>query len=210
MINKFLSAIADTNQRAEMEAFQYLTGLERVASGRYSFLLLLSLFGGYKSGKVDPHKVVHEIKLLEKGAASDLKPPTELRYPPLQGLWHKHYLDQGVVSLAKNAKRGFKKYGSPFLYQKNAEAVRAGEVRYPTQEDISLLANDLISGNLQRLRNEGQMTGEWLLYATHMDKNYYLDTASHERKTHDYVRCRIDNICCHEFPFLEKQLCKLN
>lgn len=190
----------------EIESFRQFILLEQIAPGRYSFLLLMSLFGGWKSGMVDPHKVVHEIKLLESGEASPLKPPIQNRYPPLKGLWHKHYLEQGMASLAQNVKRGFDKYGMPYFDQKITEAEDAGETHYMTIEDVQALAADVVHGNLKRLREAEAMTGEWILFAKHEGKNYYLDITTHNKSLHEHVRKNIDTLCCHEFPFLRELL----
>lgn len=186
----------------EIEAFRKFTQLEDVAPGRYSSLLVMSLFGGWKAGTVDPHKVVHEIRLLEAGQVSSLKPPIQNRHAPLKGLWHKHYLEDGLPSLAKNVSRGLSKYGMPYFDQKVAEAKAAGETRYVTAEDVQALAADVVHGNLARLRGAEAITGEWILFAKHEGKNYYLDITTHDKSSHDNVRRNIDALCCHEFPFL--------
>lgn len=191
---------------AEIESFRQLTHLEQVVPGRYSFLLLLSLFGGWKSGTVDPYKVVREIRLLEIGEASVLKPPIQNRYPPLKGLWHKHYLDQGLASLAMNVQKGLRMYGIPYMDQKIADAEAARETRYFTAEDVHALTADLVHGNLRRLREAAAMTGEWILFAKYEGKNYYLDITTHDQSLHDHVRKNIDSICCQEFPFLSNLL----
>ncbi|MDY7790775.1 hypothetical protein U0E10_23055 [Burkholderia ubonensis] len=191
---------------AEIESFRQFTRLEQVAPERYSIVLLMSLFGGWKAGTVDPSKVVHEIMLLEKGEPSTLKPPIQNRHPPLKGLWHKHYLEQGIPSLAMNVKKGLSKYGMPFFKQKIAEAKAAGETRYLTADDIQMLAADVVHGNLERLREAEAMTGEWILFAKHESKNYYLDITTHDKSFHRQVRENIDAICCTEFPFLRELL----
>jgi hypothetical protein len=45
---------------AELQGFANGIGLEQAAPGRYSFLLVLGLFGCFKAGVLNPAKVVHE------------------------------------------------------------------------------------------------------------------------------------------------------
>jgi hypothetical protein len=89
-----LTAPDGTDRTAEISGFAEMIGLDHAAPGRCSLLLTLGLFGGFKSGHVDPAKVVHEIRALEGvGRPSQLKPPIQNKHPPLKGLWHKHYQD---------------------------------------------------------------------------------------------------------------------
>jgi hypothetical protein len=91
-----LKAANGEDMTAEITNFANIIGLERAAPGRYSILLTLGLFGGFKSGHLNPAKVVHEIRALEGiGNPSRLKPPIQNKYSPLKGLWHKHYLEDG-------------------------------------------------------------------------------------------------------------------
>ena len=77
---------------AEFEAIIQATRLEHIAPGRISLLFLLSLFGAFKAGRINPFQLAREIEALEKGEATGLKPPIQNRHPPLKGLWHKHYM----------------------------------------------------------------------------------------------------------------------
>jgi hypothetical protein len=192
---------------AEFEHFTNLFGLERLVPGRYSRLLLLSLYGGLKAGTVDPNQVVYEIAALEGlGPASKTKPSIQNKYPPLKGLWHKHYREPGISSLGMNVKKGLGRYGIPFFEQKMREAEEAGEVRAVPLEDVEAIVSDLVIGNLQRLATDQVMTGEWLIYARHEDKNYYLCSGTHHKDTHPHLRQLIDSVCCEDFPFLAKLL----
>lgn len=88
-----------------LSEFATLIGLEQIASGRYSVLLAANLLGGALSGVQNPAKIVHEIELLEKNELGQFKPPIKNRHPPLKGLWHKHYLPDGLASFAKNVEK---------------------------------------------------------------------------------------------------------
>jgi predicted transcriptional regulator len=51
-----------------------------------------------------------------------------------------------------------------------------------------------------------RLTGEWIVFAKHEGRNYYLTLATHDKTTHEHERQQIENICYREFPFLEKIL----
>lgn len=198
---------------AEFEAIIQATRLEKIAPGRTSMLLLLSVFGAYKAGRINPWQVASEIEALEKGAATGLKPPIQNRHPPLKGLWHKHYMQPGLASLAINIRQGLSQFGIPYFDQKVREAQEAGEKRYSTIEDIAPIVNDAGQGNFQRLREAEGLTGEWIVFAKHEGLNYYLTLATHDTTTpkherHKHERQLIEGICYREFPFLEEMLRK--
>jgi hypothetical protein len=182
-------------------------GLETIAPGRYSFLLVLQLFGGYASRRRHPRKVIREIEALEGiGASSRFKPPIQNKHPPLKGLWHKHFMQDDMRSLAINFMHGLKRYGMPLFEQRAREAAEVGETRYVSVEDVGALTHDIVNGNLGRLSAAQALTGEWLLFAKHQDQNYYLSLALHDKSMHGHVRQQIDAICLNEFPFLDALL----
>ena len=67
MIERKFTLTSDNgdDMTAEMAIFANFIGLDRAAPGRYSILLVLGLFGGIKSNRLNPAKVVHEIEALE-------------------------------------------------------------------------------------------------------------------------------------------------
>lgn len=205
MTGKKITATAANGEdmTAELNNFAKVIGLESVAPGRYSMLLVLALFGGFKSGHLNPAKVIHEIRSLEGiGKPSQLKPPIQNKYPPLKGLWHKHYLEDGLSALAINVKKGIDKYGMPLFEQRTREAQEAGEERYVSKDDVNALVDDVVQGNLSRLASAGALTGEWIVYAQYEGANYYLCLGTHDTSEHDNLRMQIDALCCQEFPFL--------
>ena len=191
---------------AEFEAIIQATRLEQIAPGRISLLFLLSFFGAYKAGRINPFQLAREIEALEKGETTGLKPSIQNQYPPLKGLWHKHYMQPGIASLAMNIQHGLKQYGIPYLAKKVQEAKESGEERFFTTEDVAPIANDAVQGNWQRLREAERLTGEWIVFAKHEGQNYYLTLATHDKTTHEHERQLIENICYGEFPFLEELL----
>jgi hypothetical protein len=202
-----LTAENGDDMTAEIDNFANCIGLERAAPSRYSKLLVLGLFGGWKSGRLNPAKVMHEINALEGiGKPSQLKPPIMNKHPPLKGLWHKHYLEDGLGAVSINIGKGLKKYGLPLFNRRIKYAQETGEELNFYAEDIPSLVNDVVSGNWMRLVSEKKLTGEWIIYAQHNDKNYYLCLCTHENNSHDSIRQQIDAICCQEFPFLSTLL----
>lgn len=197
-----------TNDASEVNLSEFATqiGLEQIASGRYSVLLAAHLLGGALSGTQNPAKIIREIELLEKNELGQFKAPIQNRHPPLKGLWHKHYLQDGLASLAMNVEKGLNRHCIPFFQQKIQEASDAGEIRYLTAEDVPALVNDIVSGNRQRLAEKQALSGEWIVFAKHGGQNYYLTIATHDISTHDRVREQIDQVCCQEFTFLTQLL----
>ncbi|WP_432755556.1 hypothetical protein [Pseudomonas sp. WMBT8] len=191
---------------AEIHKFIGLIGLKRAAPGRYSALLVANLLGGALSGRQNPSTIVHEIELLEMGALGQFKAPIQNKRPPLKGLWHKHYLQDGLASIAMNVDKGLKRFGMPFFDQKIEEAKAAGETRYVDPTDIPALVDDIVSGNRQRLAEQQALSGEWIIFAKYEGQNYYLTIATHDKGTHQHVREQIEQVCCVEFPFLSQLL----
>lgn len=192
--------------KVDLSEFSRMIGLEQIARGRYSTLLAANLLGGALSGQQNPAKIVREIELLESGELGQFKQPIQNRHPPLKGLWHKHYMQDGLASLAKNVDKGLRRYGMPFFEQKIQEAQEARELRYVTPEDVPELVTDIVCGNRQRLAEQQALSGEWIIFAKHEGSNYYLTIATHDSATHQRVREQIDGVCCIEFPFLVQLL----
>jgi hypothetical protein len=191
---------------AEVEELIVATGLDQIAPGRISGLFLAVLFVAFKAGRIDPFLIAREIEALEKGEPTGLKPPIQNKHSPLKGLWHKHYMQSDLRSLAINVQRGLKQFGIPYFQQKIREAEKARELRYFSIEDVRPLTRDIIHGNLERLRQAEKLTGEWIVFAKHEGQNYYLSLATHDTSTHAGLRQQIDATCCREFPFLEELL----
>lgn len=207
---EFMATGSDGQDRtAEIQAFKDMIGLDRIAPGRFSLLLLLGLFGGYRSGRQGPEKVMREIEALEGiGAPSQFKPPTIFRDPPLEGLWHKHYLQDGLPSMAQNLKQGLEQFGIPVMEKMIKETQESGEERVFEEEHLGQIVNDIVTGNWTRLAENQALTGEWIVFAKHEGKNYYLCLGFHNRSSHLQLRQQIDAICTQEFPFLSEILSK--
>ena len=196
-----------TDMKLELARFAAMTGLESAAPGRVSTLLLLQLYAGATAGTLNPAKVIHEIAALEgAGPASRLKPPTRFeRHPALRGLWHKHYLQDGLASMALNVRRGIPQHGIPILRKMVDEAAAAGEVRHFEAAHAAAIADDAVRGTWERLQEQQALTGEWIIYSEHDGANYYLSLGAHTEGD-DVLRKQIETFCRQEFPFIASQL----
>lgn len=201
-----VTSIDGTDMSAELEHFAAFFGLKRIAPGRYSMLLVLELFVGFKSNRLNPAKVLREIQILEGvGGQSRLKPPSMFGHLPLKGLWHKHYLEDGLAAMALNLNKGLHRYGLPLIKQRIRKAQETSVERYFSIEDCIAIAEDAVWGNWSQLGNAQALTGEWIIYAQHEGANYYLCLGKHDSGDNN-IRARIDALCCHEFPFLQTML----
>ena len=184
-------------------SFAEQIGLSAVAHDRYSILLLLELFGGAQSGTLNPAKVVSQIEALEGvGVGGGLKPATPFKHPPLNGLWHQHYLEDGLPSMARNLSKGIDRFVLPWLKRQATEADAAGEEKSLTEADCARIAHEAVVSNWQQLIETTALTGEWIVFAKHQGKNYYLSLGKHDSGD-EVLRARIDAICLSEFPFLK-------
>jgi len=187
----------------ELQQFASMLGLDRAAPGRYSMVLLLQLYGACKAGAENPHKVMREINALEGiGPASKLKAPIQNKHPPLKGLWHKHYQQSGMRSHAMNIGKALKRYGIPYAQKKVDEGKASGKLQYFSADDVKPIVRDVLHNNFMQLGKDAAVSGEWLVFAEHDGKYYYLSLATHDTSQHGQVRQAIDAICCREFPFL--------
>ena len=167
----------------------------------------MGLFGAAESGSLNPAKVIEEILALEGiGQPSRLKPPIQNKHPPLQGLWHKHYLEDGMKSFTTNILRGMDRYGFPHAKRKIEEAKKTGAKEFFTTEDIEITIQEILYEHWKKRGEKQALTGEWLVFAKHGGENYYLGLTTHEIEQHDAFRRQIDAICCDEFPFLSQLL----
>lgn len=195
---------------SDLEHFGKMIGLLGAAPDRVSALLLLQLYGGARSGTLNPAKVVQEICILEglHGEPSSLKPATQFKRAQLGGLWHKHYLEDGIVAMALNLQKELRKNGLPALKRKVEEAQASGEERYFTADDLAAATYEATHGAWERLQTERRITGEWIIYAVHDGKNYYLSLGKHTDGD-NVLRTQLEIFTRHEFPFIAEQLAPL-
>ncbi|RON40602.1 hypothetical protein [Pseudomonas brassicacearum] len=192
---------------ADIRAFEEAIGLNRIAPSRYSTYLSTQLFcQSVFDPRLSVSRVIAEIEALEcTDRKSATKPAALFNRLPLKGLWHKHYIQNGISSMAINLRHAINKFGLPKFEQKVKDLGASGEERYLEASDIDEIVYEAVLGNYGRRYEAGQMTGEWMVYAIHEGQNYYLCLGTH-KSGDDALRQQIDLICVPEFPFLKEIL----
>ncbi len=191
----------------EIIDFARAMAIDTVAPDRISILFLVQLYTNtVVLRRMNPAKIIREIKALEGDERmSRTKPLQPFKHPPLKGLWHKHYLAEGVGSMARNLQNGLKKDGLPWFEKRIQEAEKTKNETYLTEIDVKALVDDAIHGNWLRRSEANELTGEWIIYAQYEGKNYYLCLGQHDSGD-EYLRKQIDDACCLQFPFLTNLL----
>ena len=188
----------------DVAVFERITGLSNATGGRHSLLFFGGLYArSMLLQNLNPAKVIHEIRVLEgQTPSTGTKPPTLFKGRWLGGLWHKHYLEGNVASLALNLKNGWKAQGMQWFQQRIAEAEAGTGPQFFTKEDVPAMVDDLVHGTYSRRKEADALTGEWIVYAIHEGQNYYLALWNHASGD-EMLRSEIERLCVREFPFLK-------
>jgi hypothetical protein len=174
--------------------------LDRVIPGRYSSLLVLSLYLLDKLNGVNPDQVIAEIKHLEGLAPSQqTKEATEFKGSVLKGLWHKHFLPILPSSFAHNITNHLGKNGLEKLVKEVFDAAKSDVV---TKEMIQELSHRVVEESIINRGAAGKLTGEWIIFAKENGANYYLCIAPHASGDEN-IAANL-KVCVHEFPFVSR------
>lgn len=193
------------DRTADLQRFVDAFGFERVAPARCSVLLYIQLFMAFTARTLYPHRVLYEIQALEGVRSSATKPATEFTGPHLRGLWHKHFIPNGIPAIARNLRNALKEYGLPEFEKQVRETHRIPGDHYLTASMIDGIIHEAVVGNLERRSHAAKLTGERLIFARHQNANYYLAIGCHDEGD-ERLRDQIDQICRPEFPFLSNLL----
>lgn len=177
------------------------SGFEGAAPNRISSFLLLQLLMDELSTGDLSFDVLREVLALEGKGTSVMRAPTQFTRRPLHGLWHQHYREQNIRSLAINLIKGLRSHGLPKLEQAAASSTPESPVPF----DVDLLAHEAVIDNYERLCLTRSMTGEWIIYSVFEGANYYLCLAKHDTGD-DVVFNWISTACVPQFPFLADQI----
>jgi hypothetical protein len=189
----------------EVRQFAEAVGLAMAAPDRCSTIFMFDLYvRAFFPVPGDPRKIVAEIRALEGlGRSVGTKPAEAFKHPPLRGLWKKHYLVGGLDSLARNIKIGFGRKQKA-LHRIVAQHWNPKTAHLPPEAVSRNIADAVVGLYAERSRAES-LTGQWIVYAQHEGRKYYLCLALHDEGD-AAIFDRIKNGCIGEFPFLQSQL----
>jgi hypothetical protein len=148
-----------------------------------------------------PAKIASAVMELEQiGQSCGTKSAAPFNHPPLKGLWHKHYVYDGLASMAKNIDNALGKKG---LDQIIRNFYNPGTAGVPMEETAKRIANAITAKYPDRSRKR-KLTGEWIIFARYENHNYYLCLGKHGDDFGIYKN--IKESCIDEFPFLSSQI----
>jgi hypothetical protein len=155
----------------------------KLVTGKCSRILISELAIHMQRRTLHVHMILDEIGALEgaPGAKpSNTKQPKRLKYKPLKGLWHKHFMQPA------------------YIYEniKNHWAKRLEELADCPAEN---LAHKIVLSGYTDRSTKHALTGEWIVFAKHDGINYYLTLGRHGDDQQAWDRCRD---CAQEFSEL--------
>jgi len=181
----------------ELAQFASLIGLDGIAPGRYTWFFVFQIFLHLKVHGINPAMIVEEVKALEgHPACVRTKPASEFRKEPLKGLWHKHFFSARFI--AKNIQN---QLSGGRLREIIDEVLDPETDSSVTEQMTNELSRRVVSETFEDREAEGKLTGEWIVFAKHEGKNYYLTVSTHNAGD-DMIYEQIKSICFRQFPFL--------
>ena len=181
----------------QMSEFADYCGFKDDLRLRISELILLDSFVYVTEFGVDPSNIIEEIKNLENvDGNAETKPATAFNRPPLRGLWHKHFFcHHFLMHNITNALKGGK------LKALINDVMESSKSSLVTPEMISELAHRVTHEPVEDRAKNKKLTGEWIVFAKHNGKNYYLCLSTHDAGDQQ-IADRIRENCVREFSFL--------
>ena len=164
---------------------------------RMSELLWLDMYVLDQEFGISPRDILKSIENLEAGEPHNgIKPATEFRQPPLKGLWHKHFF--AARFLVNNITLALGKNGLDKLVDEVMDPKKSSVI---TREMIEELAHRVTHEPIEKRDRQGKITGEWVIFAKHGGKNFYLCLNTHGAGD-QFIYDRIMQHCVRDFPEL--------
>jgi len=171
-------------------------------AARMAELLWLDMYALNAVFGVSPQDILSAIGEMEPGGqqSSGVKPATQFRNMPLKGLWHKHFFSPHF--LPQNILLGLGKTGIEKLTKEVLDPTKSATI---TREMLAELAHRVVHEPLEARLADQKLTGEWVVYLRHEEKNYYLCCNTHAAGD-QFIYERIMENCVRDFPDLPSWL----
>lgn len=146
---------------------------------------------------IEPTEILEAVQEVETGEATlRTKKATQFTREPLKGLWHKHYF--AARFLAHNIVLGLGKEGLRKIITEELDPTKSSVV---TEEMLQAVAKRVVREPVENRYEAGKITGEWIVFARHAGKNFFLCLGTHSIGD-QVIFESITNGCRHEFPNL--------
>lgn len=181
----------------QLSAFATMYKLSDEIQSRIGKLFWLDLYVYFRAFNVHPNNILCEIRDLEKGTPNtETKAAAPFLRKPLKGLYHKHWF--GANFVPGNILNAY----NDTRFGEEVEALLASPKASTDPDGLAKdLANKLTFGALEGRANNHKLTGQWIVFAKHDQRNYYLCLNTHDagdQMIFDRIKCH----CIKDFPFL--------
>lgn len=169
---------------------------------RISTVFLAQAYSFEANGVFDTFDLTQPIKSLEGASPHDsVGAADQFKHQPLAGLYKKHFMSARF--LPKNLINFIRsKDGKAHFHKAWDEAKVFSESEYIDEKFAGHLAHRMTVDPIQIKSSSKAMTGEWVVFHKHEDKNYYLTIASHN-ESNDQIYARVSLACeIDQLPFL--------
>ena len=179
---------------------KYLNGAAYSARMSLAFVIRLMQI---RQDRGEDRFVIREIDELEHvcSSTSATKGAAQFKRPPLHPLWHKHFSTPRHLMRNIGVRWALDGEGNRDLMQVIGDA--ATKFGHLPEVWPNYLIHRLVVGGIQDRVEKKRMTGDWIIFAKHEGKNYYLDLATHEEgRNADQLLVKLREGSEAEFPFL--------
>ena len=181
----------------DLRIFQKMYVTTSELSARMSDLFLFDMYILDAEFGVSPHEILNAVREIEHGELPfGVKPATQFKNIPLKGLWHKHYFS--AQFLINNIILGLGKTGAEKIAKEVLDPAKSPVV---TPDMVNEFARRIAQEPARTRSSRKKLTGEWIIYLRHEEKNYYLCCNSHDTPD-QFIYDRIIENCVHDFPNL--------
>jgi hypothetical protein len=167
---------------------------------RISDYFVAQLMHLLEEGRVHTESIVDEINYLEDPQdRTKTKKAKKFNSGKLKGFWHTHFFNGDVSQQATNYLKIFNKEGAVENIIKDV-AAETDDPRLIAKK----VAEKIVSQQFDDITNKKLWTGDWVIYAKHEGRNYYLMICKHPSPGEDTdpIYYEMKEKCGLQYPFL--------